>query len=202
MYQLENVSIKGSKGNIRGKYLKQRREKSPCVLICGPLAKENELVGNFRISSIFKLYGGKGYNVLYFSYRGEGGSEGKFKETFDGVEDSLDSFEWLVSKNYDSRNFSVVGIQYGSVPALEIVTRRPEIHNFLLVNPSCEHINLNHIMNHQSSGQILIDEVHFKNTKDSVQKLKEKLEFNNTETVRVVVVNPSLPALDLGSQLA
>ena len=201
VYQLENVNIKGAEGRIQGKYLRHRNVQAPCVLVCGPLTEERESLGNVSLSSIFKLYGSNGYNVLYFSYRGTGGSEGCFEDLFDGVADALTCFDWLTSKNDDSREFSVVGVQYGSSPALEILTRRPEINEFLLINPSYDYITLNHIMNHQASGQILIDDAHFKNKKESAQKLKKQLEFNNTGTVQLVVVNPSLPALELASQL-
>ena len=195
----KNILIKGPVGRIQAKYLSRRDEKSPSVLICGPHPQSGKKFSDPVMSSFILKFIRCNYNVLFFNYRSIAGSEGAFCNDFDGVEDALHCFDWLMKHNSLSRFFCVAGYEYGTYPALELLTRRPEVNDFVIVDPLPAYTKLNSINNYTASGSIVINNQDASLSPGQVAQLKAHLEtFKGT---KVDIIKNNALQYGIGSHL-
>jgi uncharacterized protein len=71
----------------------------------------------------FAYYAGRGFGVLYISYRGFGGSTGSISEA-GLVTDAVTSYDWLIAQGIAPGRIALVGESLGTGVAVQLAARR------------------------------------------------------------------------------
>ncbi|MBC8036400.1 MAG: alpha/beta fold hydrolase [Rhizobiales bacterium] len=72
----------------------------------------------------FQYYAGRGFGVLYVSYRGFGGSTGQISER-GFLADAIASYEWLVAQGVAPAQIAVLGESLGTGVAVQLAAQKP-----------------------------------------------------------------------------
>ena len=114
-------------------------------------------MNNKVIYNCFKTFTSIGFSVLRFNYRGVGKSEGEYsgEEGIGEMTDSACALDWLLLNNSESTKVWVVGFSFGAFIALNLLMRRPEIHNFIAISPPADKYDFSFLAPCPVSGMIM-----------------------------------------------
>lgn len=181
---MPEVFINGPAGRIEGKYHKSDDPKAPVALVLHPHPLHGGTMNNKLTYNLYKNFVNNGFSVLRINFRGVGRSQGKFDNGVGELQDVTAVMNWLHDQNMDSHDFWVAGFSFGSWIGLQLVMRRPEIENYVLVAPPASKYDFNFIVPCSSNGLVIQgedDDISLEN--DSFQ-LFERL--NSREDAEVV----------------
>ena len=128
-------SIVGIGGRLEVGYVGSDNVQAPVALFLHPEARMNGSMDNKIIYSLFKRFSQHGYSCLRFNYRGVGRSEGVYDNGEDELLDAATALDYLQLKNENSQRCCIVGYSFGALIAIQLIMRRPEVTEFLLVAP-------------------------------------------------------------------
>ena len=156
---------------IEGRYLKQKKNTSPAVLILPSDPRRNnrltsdtsqqalgETINDKIIKIIEKQFQKQGFTTLAINYQGSGKSEGIFREFRDGVMTASMALDWLQSQNTEASHFWIAGYSFGACVAADIGMRRPEIENFIFISPLIEKYDISFMCPSLCNGLIITGE--------------------------------------------
>ncbi len=72
----------------------------------------------------FEYFAGRGFGVLFVSYRGFGGSTGEITEA-GLITDAVTSYDWLVERGVAPRQIALLGESLGTGVAVQLAARKP-----------------------------------------------------------------------------
>ncbi len=87
---------------------------------------------------VFKLYKtfiNSGFSTIRFNFRGVGKSDGEFDNGQGELADAAAALDWLERENFDNSQCWVSGFSFGSLIAMQLLMRRPEINRFIAISP-------------------------------------------------------------------
>ena len=188
---------------IEGRYLKQKKDTSPAVLILPPDPRCNcrqpvadmgqqtlhETISNEIVKIIEKQFQKQGFTTLAINYQGSGKSEGIFREFRDGVMTASTSLDWLQSQNTEASHFWIAGYSFGACVAADISMRRPEIENFIFVSPLIEKYDISFMCPSLCNGLVVVGEKDEFTDNNKLDKLITKM---NEGSYNVTVVNSTI----------
>ena len=138
------VTIRSGIGKIEAFYHHSKNAEAPTVIIVNTLSP-NETAFIPTVDTVYDIFVKRDFSVLKFSFS-------NVKET--NIETKRKNFtekqvsytekqllcltsivDWLHSKNIDCRNFWLVAFGVSTYYGLQLVMRRPEIENYILVSP-------------------------------------------------------------------
>ena len=75
------------------------------------------------------------FSVCRLNFRGVGKSDGEFDNGQGELADAAASLDWLERENFDNSQCWVAGFSFGSLIAMQLLMRRPEINRFVAISP-------------------------------------------------------------------
>lgn len=152
---LKKIIINGEYGMIEGKYYHSANRNKPSILIIPPNPLYGGSMNNRIIYLIYQLMVKNQFSVLRFNFRGVGKSYGRFNYGKGELMDASICLDWIQNKNTKSIQYWVIGFSFGAWISMQLITRRPEITNFIIISPTCNSYDFNFIFSCSVSGLIL-----------------------------------------------
>jgi alpha/beta superfamily hydrolase len=75
------------------------------------------------------------FSVCRVNFRGVGKSDGEFDNGQGELADAAAALDWLERENFDNSQCWVSGFSFGSIIAMQLLMRRPEINRFIAISP-------------------------------------------------------------------
>ena len=75
------------------------------------------------------------FSVCRVNFRGVGKSDGEFDSGQGELADAAAALDWLERENFDNSQCWVSGFSFGSLIAMQLLMRRPEINRFIAISP-------------------------------------------------------------------
>ena len=75
------------------------------------------------------------FSVCRVNFRGVGKSDGDFDNGQGELADAAAALDWLEKENFDNSQCWISGFSFGSLIAMQLLMRRPEINRFIAISP-------------------------------------------------------------------
>ena len=75
------------------------------------------------------------FSVCRVNFRGVGKSDGEFDDGQGELADAAAALDWLERENFDNSQCWISGFSFGSLIAMQLLMRRPEINRFIAISP-------------------------------------------------------------------
>ncbi len=152
---MTEVFLKGSAGRIHGHYAEISDANNKIALVLHPHPKYGGSMNNKITYNIYKLLYSKGFNVLRINFRGVGKSEGDFDRGIGELKDAANALDWLQNKNTVSDQILISGFSFGSWIASQLIVRRPEVTDFVIIAPPADKYDFNFFLQCPINGMVL-----------------------------------------------
>lgn len=152
---MPEVIISGPAGRIEGRYHQNPNPKAPVALVLHPHPLHGGTMNNKITYHLYKSFVANGFSVLRINFRGVGRSEGKFDNGIGELLDATAAANWLHDQNMEATEYWIGGFSFGSWIALQLVMRRPEFENYILVAPPATKYDFNFIVPCTSAGLVI-----------------------------------------------
>ena len=126
--------IPGPAGRIEAKYFKNERNNSPIALVLQPHPQYKGTMNNKIVYETFQSFLRNGFSVCRINFRGVGRSDGKFDNGQGELSDAAAALDWLERENMDHSQCWISGFSFGSLIAMQLLMRRPEINRFIAIS--------------------------------------------------------------------
>ena len=120
------IFIPGPAGRLEAKYFKSKKNTSPVALVLQPHPQYGGTMNNKVVVETFKTFMENDFSVCRVNFRGVGKSDGA---------DAAAALDWLERENFDNSQCWVSGFSFGSLIAMQLLMRRPEINRFIAISP-------------------------------------------------------------------
>ena len=151
-------SIVGPAGRLEISYLESTNLNAPLALFLHPDPQIGGSMNNRIIYNLFKQFSRHDYTCLRFNYRGVGKSEASFDNGEGELIDAATALDYLQLKNENSRGCCIVGYSFGAWIAVQLMMRRPEVNEFLLVAPPFQTHNFEFLGPAPERGLVIVPE--------------------------------------------
>ena len=92
-------------------------------------------MNNKVVVDTFHVFMENDFSVCRVNFRGVGKSDGEFDNGQGELADAAAALDWLERENFDNSQCWVSGFSFGSLIAMQLLMRRPEITRFISVSP-------------------------------------------------------------------
>ena len=75
------------------------------------------------------------FSVCRVNFRGVGKSDGEFDNGQGELADAAAALDWVERENFDNSQCWIAGFSFGSLIAMQLLMRRPEINRFIAISP-------------------------------------------------------------------
>ena len=75
------------------------------------------------------------FSVCRVNFRGVGKSDGDFDNGQGELADAAAALDWLERENFDNSQCWIAGFSFGSLIAMQLLMRRPEVNRFVSISP-------------------------------------------------------------------
>ena len=93
-------------------------------------------MNNKVVVDTFHTFMDNDFSVCRVNFRGVGKSDGEFDNGQGELADAAAALDWLERENFDNSQCWVSGFSFGSLIAMQLLMRRPEINRFIAIFPS------------------------------------------------------------------
>jgi hypothetical protein len=132
---ISEIFIPGPAGRIETKYFKNYKNVAPVALILQPHPQYGGTMNNKIVFETFQTFLKNGFSVCRINFRGVGKSDGKFDNGQGELSDAAAALDWLERENIDHSQCWISGFSFGSLIAMQLLMRRPEINRFIAISP-------------------------------------------------------------------
>ena len=129
------IFIPGPVGRLEAKYYKSKKNTSPIALVLQPHPQYGGTMNNKVVVETFKTFMDNDFSVCRVNFRGVGKSDGEFDNGQGELADAAAALDWLERENFDNSQCWVSGFSFGSLIAMQLLMRRPEINRFIAISP-------------------------------------------------------------------
>lgn len=178
-----SVSIKNNNEKIEAIYYHSNNVDSQVVLILHG-DKENYTKNSAYLNTIFDSFMEREFSVLMVNFsRNEKNIIKSVKidtlkddcELEKETEEATVALNWVHEKNFEAKDYWICSIGKGVIPTLQLVMRRPEINNYILIDPIMKKDDLSFIVPCLAFGMIMRSESNIDFTDDRMSEVQEKL---------------------------
>ena len=113
------------------------------------------------------------FSVCRVNFRGVGKSDGEFDNGQGELADAAAALDWLERENFDNSQCWVSGFSFGSLIAMQLLMRRPEISRFVAISPQPNVYDFSFLSPCPTSGLMIYGK------KDELVPLEYITELNN-----------------------
>ena len=172
------IFIPGPAGRLEAKYFKSKKSTSPIALVLQPHPQYGGTMNNKVVVETFHSFVDNNFSVCRVNFRGVGKSDGEFDNGQGELADAAAALDWLERENFDNSQCWVSGFSFGSLIAMQLLMRRPEINGFVSVSPPANLRDFSFLAPCPSSGLIIHGDkdniASFDSTKILVEKLQQQ----------------------------
>ena len=129
------IFIPGPAGRLEAKYYKSKKNTSPIALVLQPHPQYGGTMNNKVVVETFNTFMENNFSVCRVNFRGVGKSDGDFDNGQGELADAAAALDWLERENFDNSQCWVSGFSFGSLIAMQLLMRRPEINRFIAISP-------------------------------------------------------------------
>jgi alpha/beta superfamily hydrolase len=129
------IFIPGPAGRLQAKYFKSKKNTSPIVLILPPHPQYGGTMNNKVVVDTFNTFVDNQFSVCRVNFRGVGKSDGEFDNGQGELADAAATLDWLEKENFENSQCWISGFSFGSLIAMQLLMRRPEINRFVSISP-------------------------------------------------------------------
>ena len=129
------IFIPGPAGRLEAKYYKNPKFASPVAIVLQPHPQYGGSMNNKIVQTTYNVFLENGFSVIRINFRGVGKSEGVFDNGQGELADAAAALDWLERENFDNSQCWVSGFSFGSLIAMQLLMRRPEINRFIAISP-------------------------------------------------------------------
>ena len=129
------IFIPGPAGRLEAKYYKNPKFGSPIAIVLHPHPQYGGTMNNSVVVNTFNIFMENNFSVCRVNFRGVGKSDGEFDNGQGELADAAAALDWLERENFDNSQCWVSGFSFGSLIAMQLLMRRPEINRFIAISP-------------------------------------------------------------------
>ena len=129
------VFLPGRSGRLEAKYYKNTKKGSPIAIVLHPHPQYGGTMNNKVVVDTFHTFMDNDFSVCRVNFRGVGKSDGEFDNGQGELADAAAALDWLERENFDNSQCWISGFSFGSLIAMQLLMRRPEINRFIVVSP-------------------------------------------------------------------
>ena len=129
------IFIPGPAGRLEAKYYKNPKFGSPVAIVLHPHPQYGGTINNRVVQLMYNIFLKNGFSVIKVNFRGVGKSDGEFDNGQGELADAAAALDWLERENFDNSQCWVSGFSFGSLIAMQLLMRRPEINIFIAISP-------------------------------------------------------------------
>jgi len=133
--KIVEIFIPGPAGRLEAKYYKSTQNTSPIALVLQPHPQYGGTMNNKIVVDTFHTFMNNNFSVCRVNFRGVGKSDGEFDNGQGELADAAASLDWLERENFNNSQCWVSGFSFGSLIAMQLLMRRPEINRFIAISP-------------------------------------------------------------------
>ena len=130
-----DLFIQGPAGRIEAKYFKSNRKRAPLALILHPHPQYGGTMNNKIVFDIFQNFFKNEFSVCRINFRGVGRSDGAFDNGQGELSDAAAALDWIEKENLNHSQCWISGFSFGSLIAMQLLMRRPEVNRFIAISP-------------------------------------------------------------------
>mgnify|MGYP001471579872 CR=1 FL=1 len=169
------VFIPGPAGRLEGKYFKSKKKTSPIALILHPHPEYGGTMNNKVVVETFNVFKDNNFSVCRVNFRGVGRSDGRFDNGQGELADAAAALDWIERENFDNSQCWIAGFSFGSLIAMQLLMRRPEINRFVAISPQPNVYDFSFLSPCPTSGTIIYGKNDELVSFDSVNELMKRL---------------------------
>lgn len=159
---MPEITLNTFSGTMEARYSPNENQSEKVALFLHPHPSHGGTMNNKVIYNAFKVFSNRGFSTLRFNFPGVGKSDGTFSGGENELSDAACCLDWLLNQNFSPNNIYIVGYSFGGWVASELIARRPEINNFVLIAPAVDfssndtkRLDFSSIENTSSNGLII-----------------------------------------------
>ena len=169
------IFIPGPAGRLEAKYYKSKKKTSPIALILHPHPQYGGTMNNKIVVETFNTFMDNEFSVCRLNFRGVGKSDGEFDNGQGELADAAAALDWIERENFDNSQCWIAGFSFGSLIAMQLLMRRPEINRFVIISPQPNVYDFSFLSPCPTSGIILNGKKDELVSKQSIDELKNRL---------------------------
>ena len=169
------IFIPGPAGRLEAKYYKSKKKTSPIALILHPHPQYGGTMNNKIVVETFNTFMDNEFSVCRLNFRGVGKSDGEFDNGQGELADAAAALDWIERENFDNSQCWIAGFSFGSLIAMQLLMRRPEINRFVIISPQPNVYDFSFLSPCPTSGIILHGKKDELVSKQSIDELKNRL---------------------------
>ena len=173
--KIVEIFIPGPAGRLEAKYYKSKKNTSPIALVLQPHPQYGGTMNNKVVVETFNTFMENEFSVCRVNFRGVGKSDGEFDNGQGELADAAAALDWLERENFDNSQCWVSGFSFGSLIAMQLLMRRPEINRFIAISPQPNVYDFSFLAPCPTSGQILYSDNDELVTKESINELYDRI---------------------------
>jgi len=147
--------IPGPDGRLEAKYFKSKKKSAPMALVLQPHPEYGGSMNNKIVFEIYQTFIKNNFSTCRFNFRGVGKSDGIFDNGQGELADAAAALDWLEKENLDSSQCWIAGFSFGSLIAMQLLMRRPEINRFIAVSPQPNSYDFSFLTPCPTSGMVV-----------------------------------------------
>ena len=132
-------------------------------------------MNNKIVVETFNTFMDNDFSVCRVNFRGVGKSDGEFDNGQGELADAAAALDWIERENFDNSQCWISGFSFGSLIAMQLLMRRPEINRFIIVSPQPNVYDFSFLSPCPSSGMIIFGKKDELVPAQSINELKNRL---------------------------
>ena len=169
------IFIPGPAGRLEAKYFKSNKKTSPIALILHPHPQYGGTMHNKIVVETFNTFKDNDFSVCRVNFRGVGKSDGEFDNGQGELADAAAALDWIERENFDNSQCWIAGFSFGSLIAMQLLMRRPEINRFIIISPQPNVYYFSFLSPCPTSGMIICGKKDELVSSQSLNELKQRL---------------------------
>ncbi len=169
------IFIPGPAGRLEAKYYKSKKKTSPISLILHPHPQYGGTMNNKVVVETFNSFVENEFSVCRVNFRGVGKSDGEFDNGQGELADAAAALDWIERENFDNSQCWISGFSFGSLIAMQLLMRRPEINRFVIISPQPNVYDFSFLSPCPTSGAIIFGKKDELVPSNSIDELKNRL---------------------------
>jgi len=178
------IFIPGPAGRLEAKYYKSKKKTSPIALVLHPHPQYGGTMNNKVVVETFNSFMDNDFSVCRVNFRGVGKSDGEFDNGQGELADAAAALDWIERENIDNSQCWISGFSFGSLIAMQLLMRRPEINRFLIISPQPNVYDFSFLSPCPTSGMIVYGKKDELVSANSINELKDRLSSQKGINVR------------------
>ena len=173
--KIEEIFIPGPAGRLESKYYKSKKNTSPIALILHPHPQYGGTMNNKVVVDTFQTFVDNNFSVCRVNFRGVGKSDGSFDNGQGELADAAAALDWLERENFDNSQCWIAGFSFGSLIAMQLLMRRPEINRFIAISPQPNVYDFSFLSPCPTSGLVIYGKKDELVPEESINELDKRL---------------------------